>query len=153
MSHSFKAAAALAAAALALTACSVQQDECFRASNPAECASWRDAGGDVQDYLVGGMAGFMLGRATSGGQQQTVIIANPSYHGPARHLRSPILPRDVQIQRMQAKIDRQRIELRRQQAANARKNAQISAMRSSGASRPSGSSYRSTSSSTSFRRK
>lgn len=128
------------AASLTLTACA--EDKCASASNPAECRAWTDAGGDIDDYLMGGMIGYML--ANRGGQP--VIVRDPGYHGSYRPLRRPLPPASVQVQRLKAKVERQRVELKRQQAANARKSAELKAYRTSGSSRSSwGSSYRSSS--------
>lgn len=128
---------ALAAiASLTLTACA--EDKCAKASNPAECRAWSDAGGDIDDYLVGGMIGYMM--ANRGGQ--TVIVRDPGYRGTYRPLRHPLPPESVQVQRLKAKVERQKVELRRQQAANARKSAELKAYRSSSKSSW-GSSFRS----------
>jgi hypothetical protein len=79
----------LAAAAAMLSACSQQQvDECLQAANPIECAQVREAGGDVSDYLLYGMAGYMLGSAMSGGSKRPVIIQDPNYRGYRRPIAS-----------------------------------------------------------------
>lgn len=128
------------AASLTLTACA--EDKCASASNPAECRAWTDAGGDIDDYLMGGMIGYML--ANRGGQP--VIVRDPGYHGSYRPLRRPLPPASVQVQRLKAKVERQRAELRRQQAANAAKKTELRAWRSSSSSSSrSSSSFRSSS--------
>jgi len=67
---------------LAATACSAAPvDQCLKAQNPAECKQVVSAGGNASDYLMYGMAGYMLGQVTNGGQRQTVIMADPSYRG------------------------------------------------------------------------
>lgn len=143
---------AAAAASLMLTGCGQSDaDRCASASNPTECMAWSDAGGDVEDYLIGGMAGYMLGSVMSGGSRQTVIVQNPSYRGPYRTLRKPIPSRDYQVRALQKKVDRQRVELRRQQEANARKKAEIRSLKSSSRYSPSRSSYSSRSSFSSSR--
>jgi hypothetical protein len=84
----------LVAAALSvipmLAACGPSvQEQCAQAKNPAECAQVASAGGDVSDYLVYGMAGYMLSSAINGaGQRQPVIVADPGYHGPRRSIAS-----------------------------------------------------------------
>jgi hypothetical protein len=133
-----KVTAILALASLALAGCD-QVDRCASASNPAECQAWGDAGGDIDDYLTGAMVGYML--ANRGGQ--TVIIRDPGYHGSYRPLRRPLMSESAQVRSLKAKVERQRAELRRQQQANARKNAEMRAMKSS-SWKPSGSSYKST---------
>lgn len=117
-----------AAAVLSLSACG---DECATSENPAECRKWVGAGGDVNDYLVGGMAGFLIGRHMAGGQQQSYIYRDPGYHGAYRPMRSPIGSRDQQVRRLERKVQAQRAELKRQQAANADKKREIKALRRS----------------------
>lgn len=102
-----------------LPACSAN-DPCAQASNPAECRQWTDAGGDINDYLVGGMVGYML--ANRGGQQ--VIVQNPNYQGSYRQLRRPLLSESAQVRQLKAKVERQKVELRRQQEANRRYKAE-----------------------------
>ncbi len=107
-----------------LAACA-QEDRCASASNPAECRQWADAGGDINDYLVGGMAGYMLGSMMNGGRRETVIVRDPGYRGPIRSLHSPIpSARDQLVRRQQRKIEAQKVEIRRQQDANRRLKAQ-----------------------------
>lgn len=129
---------AAAAAAIALGGC--QQDRCATSRNPTECRAWGDAGGDINDYLVGGMAGYML--ANRGGQ--TVIVRDSGYHGPSRPLHRALMSENAQLR---ARVERQRVELRRQQAANARKSAALRSSSTSG----SRSSYRTSSFRSSFR--
>lgn len=120
-------------------------NQCLQSNNPAECEAWVNAGGNIQDYLVGGMVGagaaYMM--TNRGGRQ--VIVQNPNYRGPYRSLRSPIMSQDQQIRRLEKKIERQKVELRRQQEANARKKAEIKSLKS-GSSSWSSSSSRSSSS-------
>lgn len=64
-------------------------EQCAEAKNPSECVQVANAGGDVSDYLLYGMAGYMLSSAINGaGQRQQVIVADPSYHGPRRSIAS-----------------------------------------------------------------
>jgi hypothetical protein len=116
---------------LVTTACSDEApDECLRSKNPQECNQWRDAGGDVSDYLIGGIAGFALAKVMDGGRQQTIIVHDAHYQGPPRHLRNRILSQDMQIAQMRNKIASQKLELQRQQLANAKKKAEISSLKS-----------------------
>jgi hypothetical protein len=73
-----------ALAAIPLAACSTVEERCASAKDPGECVKVANAGGDINDYLLYGMAGYML--ANRGGQQ--VIVQNPSYHGPYRTIPS-----------------------------------------------------------------
>lgn len=142
------------AVSLLLSGCG-ESDPCTTASNPSECRAWGDAGGDINDYLIGGMVGYML--ANRGGQ--TVIIRDSNYHGNYRPLRRALMNESAQIRHLKAKVERQRTELRRQQRANAVKKAEIrsmksekrSAWKSSNSSWSSRSSSRSSSSSSSFK--
>lgn len=80
--------AALAGAAL-LSACSSAAERCASAKNPAECQQVVGAGGDVDDYLLYGMAGYMLSSAVNGaGQRQAVIVPDPGYRGYRRPVAS-----------------------------------------------------------------
>lgn len=74
--------------AIPLAACESVAGQCAKAANPAECVKVADAGGDVNDYLLYGMAGYMLSSAINGGQRQTVILPDPSYHGYRRPIPS-----------------------------------------------------------------
>ncbi|MFC0683076.1 hypothetical protein [Novosphingobium clariflavum] len=125
---------ALAVAVLTVPLAACDTDRCQTASNPAECRQWSDAGGDIDDYLIGGMAGYAIGRITSGGQQQTYLYRDPGYHGTYRPMHSPIGGRDLQIRRLESKVRAQRAELTRQQAANAAKKREINNLRSAKAS-------------------
>ena len=40
------------AVSLLLSGCG-ESDPCTTASNPSECRAWGDAGGDINDYLIG----------------------------------------------------------------------------------------------------
>ncbi|MDX3908889.1 MAG: DUF1190 domain-containing protein [Sphingobium sp.] len=82
-----------------LGACQSVQDQCARASNPAECVKVAAAGGDVNDYLLYGMAGYMLSSALNGGQRQTVIVQDPHYRGYRRPIASYAASRDYVRQR------------------------------------------------------
>ncbi|WP_267397749.1 MULTISPECIES: hypothetical protein [unclassified Sphingomonas] len=75
--------AACALSLPAIAACGPSpQTRCAEAAKPAECLQVAQAGGDVSDYLTYGMAGYMLSSAINGGgQRQSVIVADPSYHG------------------------------------------------------------------------
>lgn len=75
--------------AVPLAACESVAEQCAKAANPVECAKVADAGGDVNDYLLYGMAGYMLSSAINGsGQRQPVIVADPNYHGHRRAIPS-----------------------------------------------------------------
>ncbi|PZU13804.1 MAG: hypothetical protein DI606_04360 [Sphingobium sp.] len=74
--------------AIPLAACESVAEQCAKAANHAECVKVADAGGDVNDYLLYGMAGYMLSSAMTGGQRQTVIVPDPSYHGYRRPIPS-----------------------------------------------------------------
>ena len=90
-------AIALALTALTgLTACAPSvADRCAEAKNPVECAQVAQAGGNVSDYLLYGMAGYMLSSAINGaGQRQPVIVADPHYHGYRRPIASYQASRD-----------------------------------------------------------
>ena len=117
-----------ATAVIGLSACG--EDKCATASDPSECRQWVGAGGDINDYLVGGMAGFLIGRHMSGGQQQSYIYRDPGYHGAYRPMRSPIGSSDQQVRRLERKVQAQRAELKRQQTANAAKKREIKALKS-----------------------
>lgn len=81
--------------AIPLAACESVADQCAKAANPAECAKVAEAGGDVSDYLVAGMAGYMLSSAINGsGQRQAVIVPDPSYRGYRRPIPSYQASRD-----------------------------------------------------------
>ena len=70
-----------------LAACQSVADKCATAPNPTECAKVVDAGGKVDDYLLYGMAGYMLSSAINGsGQRQSVLIPDPSYRGYRPHV-------------------------------------------------------------------
>lgn len=133
-----KTIATIAALSLIVGGCA-NSDQCLKASNPNECRAWTDAGGDVNDYLIGGMMGYMLASHMVGGQRVTYIERNPSYHGPTRHLRSQIISKDRQIARLQTKVANQKAELRRMNAAKANAAKQSS---SSYRYKPSAGSYR-----------
>lgn len=75
--------------AMTATACGAAPvDQCLKAANPAECKQVVSAGGNASDYLMYGMAGYMLGSVTSGGQRQTVIVTDPAYRGYRRPIAS-----------------------------------------------------------------
>lgn len=77
-----------------LAACETAAQRCAQAANPAECVKVADAGGDVNDYLLYGMAGYMLSSAMNGGQRQTVIVPDPHYRGYRRPIPSYQASRD-----------------------------------------------------------
>ncbi|MBG6116778.1 uncharacterized protein YgiB involved in biofilm formation [Sphingobium sp. JAI105] len=77
-----------------LAACETAAQRCAQAANPAECIKVADAGGDVNDYLLYGMAGYMLSSAMNGGQRQTVIVPDPHYRGYRRPIPSYQASRD-----------------------------------------------------------
>jgi uncharacterized protein YgiB involved in biofilm formation len=81
----------LSLCALSLVAACAQTDaeRCAGAKNPAECVQVASAGGTINDYLLYGMAGYMLSSALNGsGQRQPVIVADPGYHGYRRPIAS-----------------------------------------------------------------
>lgn len=124
-----KIALIAAVASLTLAGCS-EPDPCLESENPAECRKWADAGGDVNDYLLYGMMGYMIGSSMSGGSKHTYIYRDPGYRGainPA--MANKYGSRDTEIRRLNQRIERQKVELKRQQAANARKNRQLRAQR------------------------
>ncbi len=105
---------AAAVALLGLTACSSNDyNRCETSNNPMECNSWVDAGGDIDDYLVGGMVGYML--ANRGGYNY--VVRDPYYNGPSRKLHRQLYSQDRQISALKQKVARQKAELRRQQAS------------------------------------
>lgn len=81
--------------AVPLTACESVAQQCAKAANPTECAKVADAGGNVNDYLLYGMAGYMLSSAINGGgQRQAVIVPDPGYRGYRRPIPSYQASRD-----------------------------------------------------------
>lgn len=88
-------AAALAATTLLASCGPTPQEQCASAKNPTECLQVSQAGGDVSDYLLYGMAGYMLSNALNGsGQRQPVIVQDPNYHGYRRPIPSYQASRD-----------------------------------------------------------
>lgn len=87
---------AAAAASMLVTACGQgAADRCMEAANPKECYQVSQAGGNVSDYLLYGMAGYMLSSAINGsGARQPVIVPNPNYHGYRRPIPSYQASRD-----------------------------------------------------------
>ena len=79
-----------------LTACGPSiADRCAEARNPAECAQVAKAGGNVSDYLLYGMAGYMLSSAINGsGKPRPLIVADPHYPGYRRPIPSYQASRD-----------------------------------------------------------
>ena len=72
-------AMALASCA-ALAACGPSvQERCQGAKDPVTCAAVAQSGGDVQDYLLGGLAGAAISGAMTGGRHPTVV---KHYHRP-----------------------------------------------------------------------
>ncbi len=88
-------------------------DRCDRAPNPAECRGWQAAGGDVDDYLAGGMTGYVMQRQYYNGQPQYVILEDDDYDGPRRQLRRPLPSRTAQLRVQQQRISNQRAEINR----------------------------------------
>lgn len=124
-----------ALAAVMLAGCSpTVAERCAEAKDPKECVTYANAGGDVSDYLLYGMVGYMIGRNSGG---QAYLYRDPSYRGHYPSLRAPIGDRAHQVRKLERKIAAQKVELRRQQAANARKSAELRSMRSTSFSRPS----------------
>ncbi len=75
-------------ASLSLVSCA-ETDRCATAAKPDECRHVRSAGGDVNDYLLYGMAGYMLANAVNGsGQRQPVLVPDPDYRGQRRAIAS-----------------------------------------------------------------
>ena len=64
------------------------QDQCMRAANPRECMQVRDAGGNVSDYLMYGLAGYMLASYTTPYGPRYYMRTNPYYHGPVHIIQS-----------------------------------------------------------------
>lgn len=92
----------IGALALAAAACGASPvDECLKAKNVLECQQVVSAGGNAHDYLLYGMAGYMLGSVMNGGQRQTVIVADPSWRGYRRPVASYQASPAVVRQRMQ----------------------------------------------------
>ena len=82
-------AAALAASFLVSACGQSAAERCMEASNPKECFQVAEAGGDINDYLLYGMAGYMISSAINGaGKRQPVIIADPHYRGYRRPIPS-----------------------------------------------------------------
>jgi hypothetical protein len=113
----------LAGLALASAACNRQptyygqggapMDPCDSSRNPLECRGYRDAGGNVNDYLQYGLMGMMTQRSYYNGQQQVIYVRDPGYHGswqPSGHFQ------DAHYQQshwQQNKIANQRAEINR----------------------------------------
>jgi hypothetical protein len=77
------------AMSVTLAACGQSiNDRCMEAANPKECVQVANAGGDVNDYLLYGMAGYMLSNAMNNGHRQTIIVQDPGYHGYRRPVQS-----------------------------------------------------------------
>lgn len=137
--------------ALLLAGCAPSVAErCAGAKDPKECATYANAGGDVNDYLLYGMVGYMIGRGSGG---QTYLYRDPGYRGHYPSLRAPIGSRSQQVRQLERKVAAQKVELRRQQAANARKSAELRSYRSTGSYGRSASSYRPSYSGGGFRRR
>lgn len=86
------------AASLALAACGPSaQQQCAGANDPVTCAAVARSGGDVSNYLVGGLAGAALASAMSRPHAQpTVIHHAPSYgyrYQPSSYRRDPFAAR------------------------------------------------------------
>ena len=79
MRHLIAAAALLSMTML--TACDPAFDQCAQADKAAECRQVTESGGDVNDYLLYGLTGYMIGSTMSGGRRQSVIVADPNYRG------------------------------------------------------------------------
>lgn len=118
---------------------SAASDPCAGADNPIECRNWADAGGDVNDYLLYGMVGYMIGSSTSGDRY---IYRDPGYRGTYHpRMANKYGSQRQEIKRLTAKVERQKAELRRQQQR--RDAAKASSSRpSSFKSSPSRPSYR-----------
>ena len=58
-----------------------QIDQCLQAQNQQECAQVRDAGGDVSQYLIGGLGGYMLAKMMTPSGPRYYMQPNPNYHG------------------------------------------------------------------------
>lgn len=102
----------IAALAVSVSACSVQ-DPCDKATNPTECRNWTQAGGDANDYLLYGMVGYMIGRSSTG---DTYIYRDPGYRGTYHpNMAGRYGSQQAEVNRLKAKVERQRVELRRQQ--------------------------------------
>lgn len=80
-------------AALPLAACGpTAQERCAGAKDVVTCTAVASSGGDVKDYLVGGLAGAALASQLSGGSSRSTVIHHAPrydyrsavYHAPAR---------------------------------------------------------------------
>lgn len=110
-------------------------DPCAGATNVIECRNWADAGGDVNDYLLYGMVGYMIGTSTSGNRY---IYRDPSYRGTYHpKMVNKYGSQQQEIKRLSAKIERQKVELRRQQKANELRRQQERRDAAKASSRPS----------------
>lgn len=71
----------VAVASLAVAACGPSvQEQCAGAKDPVTCTAVARSGGNVQDYLVGGLAGAAIASAmTRPAAQPTVIHHAPAY--------------------------------------------------------------------------
>lgn len=68
--------------ALVLAGCADPAPSCSDASDPAQCEAVVSAGGNASDYLLYGMAGYMLASTING---QQVVRRDPTYVGPSRY--------------------------------------------------------------------
>lgn len=75
--------------AVPLTACGpTAQERCAGAKDTVTCMAVANSGGDVQDYLIGGLAGAALASQLSGGGSRPTVIDHApryNYRGPAYH--------------------------------------------------------------------
>ncbi|WP_061778813.1 hypothetical protein [Sphingomonas sanguinis] len=79
--------------AVPLTACGpTPQERCAGAKDVVTCTAVVNSGGDVKDYLVGGLAGAALASQLSGGSARPTVIhhaprydyRSAAYYGPSR---------------------------------------------------------------------
>lgn len=71
--------------ALPLAACGpTAQERCAGARDVVTCAAVASSGGDVKDYLVGGLAGAALASQLSGGSARPTVV----HHAPRYDYRS-----------------------------------------------------------------
>ncbi len=85
-------------AALPLVACGpTAQEQCAGAKDTVTCMAVASSGGDVKDYLVGGLAGAALASHLSGGSSRPTVIHHhaPATYYPRAAYRTPIRTRTV----------------------------------------------------------
>ncbi|MGW8136837.1 hypothetical protein ACWGNZ_14655 [Sphingomonas zeae] len=87
--------------AVPLTACGpTAQERCAGAKDQVTCMTVASSGGDVQDYLVGGLAGAALASQLSGGAGRSTVVHHvatpmPSYDYRRAAYRAPVRTKTV----------------------------------------------------------